>query len=357
VYPEYGDICEEIAKYAEVKPEFVMITNGSDQGIDVIFRAFTTVGDEVIVPAPTFAMHDHTAHLQGCVVHQPAYTREGGYPLDAVLQLVSPRTKLIVVCNPNSPTGTLLPTQGVEQLARAAPHAAILVDECYFEFAQETAKDSITQYPNIFITRTFSKTWGLASLRLGYVIADPRFINEFLKIRGPYDVNTASVHALRAALACIAHAISATRRDLLIISGFSGGTLAAECRNTPHSCSARKPANNQHFTSFATKSRERCRLAHRSYMSEFVQEVTQESLPLLTSFFEKHAIRYWPTRANFILIHPPRAEKFEAALRADGILVRPRKGPNIDGTVRISIGTKAQMQRLIQSMERALNEE
>lgn len=295
-YPEYGDIEQLIAQYAEVPNERVMITNGSDQGIDVIFRAFTTMGDEVIVPAPTFAMHEHSAHLQGCELIAPVYTREGGYPLDDVLTAISPRTKLIVVCNPNGPTGTLLEVDGIARIAAAAPNAVVLIDECYFEYAGVTAKDIVSTYPNIIITRTFSKTWGLSSLRLGYVIAVPEVLEELLKVRGPYDVNMVAVEALRAAM------------------------------------------------------------AQREYLDEYVKEVMEVALPRFENFLRAEGIAFWPSRANFILIHPPDAAALEERLRTNDILVRPRKGPGINNTVRITIGTVAQMERVMAVMKTFLAE-
>lgn len=290
-YPEYGDICEKIAKYCDVSPDSVMITNGSDQGIDVIVRSFLGVNDNIILPIPTFAMTPHCAELQGANLITPHYTRDGGYPLDDVLNKIDEKTKIIVVCNPNSPTGTLLELDGIEKLAKTAPNAIIYIDECYYEFCNVTAKDLIKKYPNIIITRTFSKTWGLSALRIGYIIADPKWINEFLKVRGPYDVNTFAVVALSAAL------------------------------DNPE------------------------------YMQSFVKEVLEISKPLIINYFEKRDIEYWPTRSNFILFKPKDSQGLEAALRKEDILVRPRKGPNIDGTLRLTFGTKEQMERVIKVLD------
>lgn len=296
-YPEYGTIATEISQYAGVSADSLMITNGSDQAIDIIFRAFTDSTSEAIIPAPTFAIHDHSAHLQGCKVIAPLYTREQGYPLAEVLGSITEATRLIVVCNPNNPTGTLVPAQDIARIAAAAPNAVVLVDECYFEFSKVTAKDYLQELPNIVITRTFSKTWGLASLRIGYVIAAPDIIDELLKIRGPYDVNRASIEVVRAAL------------------------------------------------------------QHRSYVAEYALEVMEQSLPLFLQFLEKNRLRYWPPGGNFVLVEFSAAAAVEEGLRERGILVRPRKGPNIDGTLRISLGTREQTERLIAAIGEILRKQ
>jgi len=295
IYPEYKDIDSQIAKYAGVKAEQVMIANGSDQAIDVIFRAFTEMGDEVILPAPTFAMHGHCAQLQGCRIIAPLYRRESGYPLAEVLAAITKNTKIIVVCNPNSPTGTLLDLDGIAQIAAAAPGAAVLVDECYYEYSGVTAKDLLQKHPNIVITRTFSKTWGLASLRLGYLVAVPELVQQFLKVRGPYDINILAVQALIAAF------------------------------------------------------------AHQPEMTAYIDEVMRVSVPRLCEFLDSKGIPFWPTRANFVLLHPPHALAMEAALRADLILTRPRQGPQIENTLRITLGTAEQTDKLIRSLKKFLD--
>lgn len=295
-YPEYSDIAELIAGYAEVPSDRVMITNGSDQGIDIIFRAFTGKGDEAIIPTPTFTMHGHCANLQGCILIEPVYTRDKGYPLEGVLSAVSPRTKLIVICNPNSPTGTLLEVEGIRNIAAAAPDAVVLVDECYFEYAKVTARDLLSKHPNIIITRTFSKTWGLSSLRIGYIIAVPEVISELLKVRGPYDMNMVAIEALRAAF------------------------------------------------------------AHREYLDDYVKEVMEVSLPKFEAFLTEVQIPFWSTHSNFILIHPPHVAELEKRLQSKKILVRPRKGPGIDNTLRITIGTLDQMEAVIEVIRSFLEE-
>lgn len=293
-YPEYGSFVERLAKYVGVPAAQLMITNGSDQGIDIIFRATTAAGDEAIIPAPTFAMHTQCAAIQGLEVISPAYTRAQGFPFDGVCSAISEHTRIIAICNPNAPTGTAINAEHIVEITTRAPQAAILVDECYFEYSKSTLKDLLSQHKNIFITRTFSKTWGLASLRIGYLLSHEDNINELLKVRGPYDVNTPAVIAASAAL------------------------------------------------------------EDPSFMDQYVNEVLEVSRPLLISFLEEHKIPYWPTAANFILICPPDPDAITGHLHTRGILVRPRNGTNIENTVRITIGTKENTQQLISALEEVL---
>jgi len=133
MYPSYGDIEEKIADYCGVSSANLMITNGSDQGIDLIFRSKCEPGDEVIIPEPSFAMYFQCAQIENTRIHSPQYTIEKGYPLEECLSLINENTKVVVVSNPNNPCATSVSRELILTLAKAAPNAVILVDECYFE--------------------------------------------------------------------------------------------------------------------------------------------------------------------------------------------------------------------------------
>ena len=293
-YPEYGDIEQRLASYAKVSDEQVMVTSGSDQGIDIVFRAFCDSSSEVIIPSPSFAMFYQSAAVEGAEIISPAYTADYQYPLEEVLSSINENTKVIVVCNPNNPTGTVLNVDGVLKIAKAAPQAAILVDECYVEFSGVSVCEYVGEFKNIFVTRTLSKTWGLPSLRFGYLVSDEENIENLKKVRGPYDVSTISVVAARAAL------------------------------------------------------------ENPEYMESYVDEVLNVSKPMLEDFLSSRGIEYWPSAANFILCYPPDGDKLVEDLKEEGILVRPRTGPGIEGSVRISLGTKEQTQRLISVLNETL---
>lgn len=296
VYPEYGDCNAKIAAYVGVDPAEVMITNGSDQGIDLLFRTFTEKGETVIIPAPSFAMFDQAAGYVGNKIVSPSYRADLAFPLEEVLEALQPGVKLVVICNPNNPTGTLLTLAEIEKIAQKAETvgAIVYVDEAYYEFGRVTAASLIKKYKNIVITRTFSKAFGLAALRIASVISCAENIGEMMKVRGPYDVNMLSVVAAEAAL-----------KD-------------------------------------------------RASMEAYVTEVMTQAKPLLENFFRDNNIPFFQSSSNFTLFKPQNPEKTFAALKEKGSLLRPRKGPNIDGTLRVTVGTVAQMQDFIAAYQTLL---
>lgn len=295
VYPEYFGLEKKIAEYAGVKPEQVLITNGSNQGIDIVFRTFTEKGDKVIVPSPTFAMFFQYAQLAGNEIISPLYKRGTlSFPLKEVLDSIDERARLVVVCNPNNPTGTAVQLADIEKIAKQAKNAMIYIDEAYFEFSKITAAPLIKKYPNIVITRTFSKAFGLAGLRIGYVIAAKEHIAEMLKVRGPYDVNV---------LACAAVAAA---------------------------------------------------LDDKTSMENYVEEVMKKAKLIVEKFFTENKITYYPSAANFILFSPDNPENVFGKLKKAGVLVRTQNKQNIEGTLRVSIGTVPQMQKFIEIYKKNL---
>lgn len=287
MYPSYGDIVQRLANYAGVAAEQLMITNGSDQGIDLVFRAVATAGAEAIIPGPSFAMYPQCANVEGMVIKEPLYTKEGGYPLSQVLAAITPLTRVIVVSNPNNPCGTLVDNGSIAEIARAAPHAAVLVDECYFEYSGRSIVDQLVGLPNLFVTRTFSKTWGIPSLRFGYVMSSVDNIQALCNIRGPYDVNQMAVVAASAAL------------------------------DSPDE------------------------------IQSYVTEVMEQAKPLVERWLTDVGIGYWPSGANYLWCFPANPEAVATALQQHGFLVRPKVYQD-DLGLRITIGTLEQMQRLIQ---------
>jgi histidinol-phosphate aminotransferase len=287
MYPAYGDIDSVIAAYCGVKPEQIMITNGSDQGIDLIIRAACQAGDEAIIPGPSFPMYSQCAKVEQLHIVAPQYTRESGFPLAEVLAAITPKTRLICLANPNNPCGSPIAREAIAEILLAAPGATVLVDECYFEYSGLTVCDWVDRYPNLVITRTFSKTWGIPSLRLGFVISCQANILALLNVRGPYDINQLAIVAIRAALAA------------------------------------------------------------PDYTHRYVEEIMQVSKPLLESFLREHKIDFWPSAANYLWCFPDKAEQLNAALLAANILVRPKVDTTGRLGLRITLGTKPQTEAAI----------
>ncbi|WP_252177367.1 histidinol-phosphate transaminase [Endozoicomonas sp. 4G] len=289
-YPSYGNIAAKIASYCDVETDQVMITNGSDQGIDLIIRSVCREGEEAIIPRPTFAMYQQVARVENLNIVEPSYSKDQGFPKQVVLDAISDKTRLIVISNPNNPSGTPVSREDILDIAAAAANAAILVDECYFEYTQETVADVVEQYPNLLIIRTFSKTWGLPSVRLGYVISHSENIRTLLNVRGPYDVNQLAVVAIDAAL------------------------------------------------------------SNPGYTERYVKEVMEVSKPMFEAFLNRKGIDYWPSVANFIWIFPNNPDEIEKHLRAHRILVRPKADEKGNLGLRINLGNKAQTESLIETL-------
>ena len=294
-YPEYGDLNEVVAAYADCKPEEVLVTNGSDQAIDVVMRAFVEKGDRVVIPSPSFAMEYQSSLIQGADIIRPEYRGLTlSFPLDEVLGLIDSSPRLLVLCNPNNPTGGDIPMGDVRRILEKAREKGVVVlhDEAYFEFSGITAKDFVQEFDNLCITRTLSKQFGIASVRAGYVISQVQNIQEFMKIRGPYDVNMFAASAIRAAL------------------------------------------------------------QDAEYSQTYIAEVMKRAKPMLEEFFRKHSIPFYPGKANFLLVRPDDSEKVLRILQEQGILVRPRR--DVPGTLRVSVGTVKDTERFMLAYAKAL---
>lgn len=295
LYPEYDNLHLKVANYAGVDKDQVMITNGSDQGMDLLFRTFTEKGDRVVIPSPSFAMFYQCAQVVGNKIITPSYKEDGSFPTQKVLSSIKKGVKLVVICNPNNPTGTAVELFDIEKIARKALKfdTVVYVDEAYFEFCKITAAGLIKKYPNLIITRTFSKAFGLAALRIGYVLSSASNIGEMLKARGPYDVNMPAVIAAQTALDDI------------------------------------------------------------KSLNKYVNEVINRAKPMVEDYFRRNGIDFMPSCANFLLFrmkdHLVHAEK----LKNLGFLTRPREGKVIGGSIRVTIGTVAQMKEFINQFKNA----
>lgn len=263
VYPSYGDLVVKIAKYAQVDADSLMITNGSDQGMELIFRTFVSAGNKVIIPSPSFAMFYQVAQVQGAEIIKPKYKSDGSFPFKEVMELLKQKPKMLIICNPNNPTGTLLPFEKIEAILKAAGDTLVYVDEAYFEFSGVTAVKLIEKYPNLFVTRTFSKAFGLAALRIGYLMSCKENIDEMLKVRGPYDINQIAKVAADASL-----------------------------KTLPE-------------------------------LKQYCDEVMKESKQFTEKFFREKGIEFFPSGANFIYFKEPFA-RFPDKLEENGILIRPQ---------------------------------
>lgn len=299
---------EQIARYAEREPaeqavaEFlgvergeVLLTNGVDEAIHLLCETFLEPQDEVLIPVPTFTMYEISAAATGAHVIPVPTDDAFRFPKSRLISSITSRTRLIMIANPNNPTGAVAEAEDLLEIARCAPNAAILIDEAYFEFYGKTLVLQWRNQPNLFLARTFSKAYGLAGLRLGVLAGDVAHIEIMRRGVSPFNVNGA-------ALACIPPALA-----------------------------------DQEFV--------------RNYVAEVVagREELQHQL-------QNWGIPFWPSQANFVLVRfgEQNAAVIEG-LRERGILVRDRsREPGCEGCVRIAIGTEEHTRILIAALSEVL---
>src|SRR3989344_2192893 len=194
----------ELAKKLKIKPEQLIFGNGSDEVIVMAIRALIEPGDEVIVAKPSFLIYEIAAKLAGANISSVAL-KDFYYDLEAMKKAVTPKTKIIFIGNPDNPAGTYVnESQIVNFLEGLSENILVFIDEAYYEYV--SAKDYpdtiklLKRFKNIIITRTFSKLYGLAGLRIGYGIASPGVIDILNRVREPFNVNSLAQEAARACL-------------------------------------------------------------------------------------------------------------------------------------------------------------
>ena len=191
-YPGTASLEALLAKKVGVAPEEVLVTGGGDDAIDRVCRAVLGPGRNMVIPDPTFEMIPRFAQLTGAEVRR---VRGDGpdYPLEEVLETVDESTSLVVVISPNNPTGVAATTEQIEALVKACPHALILVDHAYVEFGGDDVTRLAVELENVVVTRTLSKAWGLAGLRIGYAVAPQKIIGWLKTTGNPYPVSKPSL--------------------------------------------------------------------------------------------------------------------------------------------------------------------
>jgi histidinol-phosphate aminotransferase len=294
-YPERESVEAIVAAHLGLAPAQVALTNGVDEAIHVLFETFLDGEDEVLLPVPTYTMYEVYASATDARVITVQAGDDLQFPFRQLLAAISPRTKIIAIANPNSPSGSMASREQILELARQAPQAVILVDEAYFHFCGETVMDLIGKVPNVIAARTFSKAYGLAGLRVGVLAGPVETMKWVRRVLSPYSVNSVALACLPAALA-----------------------------DTP-------------------------------YLQWYVREVLA-AREEFESILVASGVRFWPSRANFILVEiGPRHKDFVRQMLAAGVLVRDRSNdPGCDGCVRITIGTREQMKLAASAMNKAL---
>lgn len=291
VYPEYGEAKAALAAFFGIQTGGMLLTNGTDEAIQVIVNTYIDDGDDVLLLRPSYAMYRFYAEVAGASIREIDY-RPGdlAFPLEELLDAIRPSTRAILIANPNNPTGTGLTVEGIEQILEKAGNAAVLIDEAYFEFNGVTALPLVSRRPNLFVSRTFSKVFGMAAMRLGCVFSQAANVAYLHKAQSPYSVNMLAALAATEAI-----------RDTDYIANYVSEVLAAR--------------------------------------------------DLLYEGLDRLKIPYLRSQANFVLFQAgQRAIEVRDRLREQGVLVRDRSY-ELAGSVRVTVGTREQIRRFLAALE------
>jgi histidinol-phosphate aminotransferase len=176
-----------------------MLGNGSTEVIDVIVRALVEEGDEAVIQVPTYAYFETQVRLQGGTPVLVPLRPDHGFDVDAMLAAINDRTKLLMLCSPNNPTGNSISRGDLQRLLGSG--LPVVVDQAYVECGYAEAFATLVErHPNLIVAHTMSKAYGLAALRVGYLVADPRFIDLLLRVRIPFSIGLLSARGCLAAV-------------------------------------------------------------------------------------------------------------------------------------------------------------
>jgi histidinol-phosphate aminotransferase len=285
--PMATPVREAAAARHGVRPDWILAGNGSDDLLTILIRTFVAPGDLVIAPSPTYLLYRTLAELQDARLSEVPFRAD--WTLNPAAFGSVPGVRLAFLANPNSPSGTMLDPKDVAALARALP-CPLVVDEAYADFANWDCVELVREHENLIITRTLSKAFGLAGLRMGYAIAQPGVIEQLIKVKDSYNCDTLSIVGGAAALADLDHVAETTR---MIVA-----------------------------------TRDRLTLA----MRELEYRVPE-------------------SQANFVWCEGgPPATEIAKALKDRHILVRLMRYPGREPALRISVGTDAEIDHLLETL-------
>lgn len=288
---------QALARHHGVPAEGIVLGNGSNDVLELVTQAFLTPGDEAIYAQHAFAVYPLATHARGARgVEVPA--RDHGHDLDAMAAAVGPRTRVVFVANPNNPTGTWIPPATVAAFVARIPREVVVVlDEAYDEYLPAADRSPsvalLAKHPNLVVSRTFSKAYGLAALRVGYALADASVADLLNRVRQPFNVNALAQAAAIAAL------------------------------------------------------------DDREYVEESAR-INREGMRELEAGFAALSLRYLPSRGNFVLVEVGDGAAVYAALLRQGVIVRPVAGYGLPRWLRVTVGLPHENRRLLEALARAL---
>jgi histidinol-phosphate aminotransferase len=202
-YPALDELYEDLSEMLRVRPERLLLTAGSDAAFRALHQVYVRPGDRVAMLDPSYAMYPIYARMFGATPVQVPFAPDLSLDAELLLDAIGTGVRLVLLADPNQPTGTQLPREVLRAvLARAEECGAlVVVDEAYFPFSRATVLPWLEEHSQLVVTRTFSKAWGLAGLRVGVVAAHPEVIANLYKVRSAYDVNAVAALCVRTLLA------------------------------------------------------------------------------------------------------------------------------------------------------------
>ncbi len=288
-----------LARRHGVRAEQIVLGNGSNDVLELAARVFLRPGAGAVYSRHAFAVYPLVTQAMGATgVETPA--RDFGHDLDAMLRAVTPETRIVFIANPNNPTGTLLSPGEIAAFLRAVPREVLVVlDEAYYEYLPPERRGNsiawLEEFPNLAITRTFSKAYGLAGLRVGYALASGNIADLMNRVRQPFNVNSVAQAGAAAALA------------------------------------------DQDFV-------------QRS------QDLNAQGMARITAGFGKLGVEFIPSFGNFVSFKVGNAPRVYRGLLELGVIVRPIASYGMPEHLRVSIGTFEENERFLEALERVLRE-
>jgi len=302
VYPDGGavQLRQDLAAFLHVEQEQLIFGNGSDEILQMIARAYLHEGVNTVMATPTFSQYRSNAIIEGAQLREIPL-KNGVHDLTAMAAAIDEKTRVVWVCNPNNPSGTICTEEELLSFLKQVPeHVLVVLDEAYYEYVVSPfypqTVSMLSAYPNVIILRTFSKIYGLAALRIGYGIASKEVISHLSHVREPFNTSTLAQAAARAAI------------------------------------------SDQGFV-------QECRARNRLGLKQ------------LTDQFDVWGLEYYPSETNFILVNLLRdSDEFFQQLLKQGIIVRSGRALGFPGWMRITVGSKEQNERVLSALGMILTE-
>lgn len=302
-YPDASSfyLKKRMARLLGVKEEQLIFGNGSDEIIGMAIRAFVDEGDEVIIAKPTFLIYEIASQIHNATIRQVGLTGDYRYDLGAMKRAVTDRTKMVFIANPDNPTGTYVSRKELDSFLDGLPDRVIVyLDEAYFEFADYGCGDypdglDYIKRPGLLVSRSFSKAYGLAGLRIGYGISNAALISYMERVRDPFNVNILA----------------------------QAGALAA--------------------------------LDDKAFLKKTLLHVEKEKKALYAAF-DGMGLKYVKSATNFVIVDVRRDSKdvFNGLLK-QGVIVRDMKAWGLDTFIRVTIGTVPENKRFIAALKRVIS--